>query len=172
MRLVHPSPPVTYKRKAMYGRMRTQLHGSGSARLGWGGVGGRRWRSPGERRRRDLATIADRRECAEVSKARNNKQRSVSTHRDKQCSLWRRQELLSNKKTKGCANIKAEGFAYRPCCTIVLHIGCILLLFLFKGVCFICHRDTRVSSAYNAAAIHPLWPGGGQGRPRAAHVCR
>ena len=76
-------PTNLNRRKEMYGRMRTQLHGIGSAGLGWGGVGERRRRSPGERRRRDLATSADRRECAEVSKARSKNTRSVSTHRHK-----------------------------------------------------------------------------------------
>ena len=47
-------------------------------RVGGNGVGG-----VGERRRRDLATSADRRECAEVSKARSKNTRSVSTHRHK-----------------------------------------------------------------------------------------
>ena len=63
------------------------LHGGGSAGLGWGGVGGRRRRPPGERRKRDLATSADRRVCAEVSNALSKSPRSVSTHRDKQGHL-------------------------------------------------------------------------------------
>ena len=80
--------------------MRTHLHGSGSAGLGWGGVGERRRRSPGERRRRDLATSADKRECAEVSKARRATVADLCTHRHKQGSLWRRADVLSNNKLK------------------------------------------------------------------------
>ena len=48
----------------------------------------------------DVATSADRRECAEVSKARIATVADLCTHRHKQGSLWRRADVLSNNKLK------------------------------------------------------------------------
>ena len=74
--------------------MRTQLHGSGSAGLGWGGVGERRRRSPGERRTRDLATSAN--ECLEVRCCEAKARAEICTARHEHVFIGDERGKLSN----------------------------------------------------------------------------